>query len=85
MIAPRTAAEVEQRLSHWAMVDERAGNTAAARRVAVLTGRGVEVVEYEFRERPNDWVHRDWMRPVRFVYRNIPRGIRMQLKKRLAE
>ncbi len=67
------------------MVDERAGNTAAARRVAVLTGRGVEVVEYEFRERPNDWVHRDWMRPVRFVYRNIPRGIRMQLKKRLAE
>ncbi|MFM1837509.1 MAG: hypothetical protein RLZZ327_383, partial [Actinomycetota bacterium] len=28
---------------------------------------------------------RDWMRPIRFVYRNIPRGVRMELKKRLAK
>jgi hypothetical protein len=50
-----------------------------------LQASGRPVDEYQFREKPNDWVHRDWMRPIRFVYRNIPKGFRLQLKKRLAK
>ena len=31
--------------------------------------------------RRGDWVHRNWLRPVRFVYRNIPKPIRFGIKK----
>jgi len=42
------------------------------------------VRDYEFHKKPNDWIHLDWLRPIRFVYRNLPFGLRMALKKRLA-
>ena len=85
MISPRSEHDVEQQLAAWARIDDEAGRTAAIRRKATLTALGLEVRDYEFREKPNDWVHRDWMRPIRFVYRNIPKGLRMELKKRLAK
>ncbi len=28
-----------------------------------------------------EWVHSGWMRPLRFVYRNIPRPLRKLIKK----
>ncbi|MGA1169833.1 MAG: hypothetical protein ACO3V2_05440 [Ilumatobacteraceae bacterium] len=85
MLSPRAANDVEQLLAMWQQADDDAGRAAAIRRQAVLRAQGVEIRDYEFREKPNDWVHRDWMRPIRFVYRNIPRGVRMELKKRLAK
>jgi hypothetical protein len=85
MLSPRAANDVEQLLAKWQQTDDDAGRAAAIRRQAVLRAQGVEIRDYEFREKPNDWVHRDWMRPIRFVYRNIPRGVRMELKKRLAK
>lgn len=72
-------------MQRWSSIDEEAGRRAAQRRREYLQATGRPVIEYQFGERPNDWVHRDWMRPARFLYRNIPLGIRTQLKKRLAK
>ena len=85
MIVPRAASEVEQQLAEWERRDDEAGRTAAKRRQAASIVAGVELRNYEFHQKPNDWVHRDWMKPIRFVYRNIPYDLRMQVKKRLAK
>ncbi len=85
MITPRSPHEIDALLAYWARVDDEAGRTAAARRHHMLRASGHAVQDYEFHEMPNDWVHRDWMRPIRFVYRNIPRALRMQMKKRLVK
>lgn len=85
MITPRSSHEIDALLAHWARVDDEAGRTAAARRHHMLRASGHAVQDYEFHEMPNDWVHQDWMRPIRFVYRNIPRALRMQMKKRLVK
>ena len=34
--------------------------------------------------RRGDWVHRKWLRPVRFFYRHIPKPIRFTIKKLFA-
>ncbi len=85
MISPRDDHEVQRQLAQWKQIDDEAGRAATARRHHVLQASGRPVDEYAFREKPNDWVHRDWMRPIRFVYRNIPQGVRLQVKKRLAK
>ena len=85
MISPRDDHEVQRLLAQWKQIDDEAGRAATARRHRVLQASGSPVDEYKFREKPNDWVHRDWMRPIRFVYRNIPQGVRLQVKKRLAK
>ena len=85
MITPRSPHDINALLAHWAQVDDEAGRTAAARRHHMLRASGHAVQDYEFHEMPNDWVHRDWMRPVRFIYRNIPKALRMQMKKRLVK
>ena len=81
----RSAAEVEALLAQWSRRDDEAGNRAAARRQTALSASGASLVrDYEFHKKPNDWIHLDWLRPIRFVYRNLPFGLRMALKKRLA-
>jgi len=81
----RNADEVARTLEHWAAVDAAAGEQAARRRGAVLRAHGQDLArDYEFHKKPNDWVHLDWMKPIRFLYRNLPFGLRMALKKRLA-
>lgn len=85
VLTRRSNDEVERLLAHWARIDDEAGRTAAERRRRVLESRGLPVRDYEFPEPANDWVHLDWMRPLRFVYRNIPVGIRRQIKKRLVK
>ncbi|MEK0414951.1 MAG: hypothetical protein RL352_348 [Actinomycetota bacterium] len=78
------ARDIESMLKRWAEVDAEAGRMAAERRREVLGARASdELPEYEFGKKPNDWVHLDWMRPLRFMYRNLPFGLRMALKKRL--
>ena len=34
--------------------------------------------------RLGDWVHRNWLRPIRFFYRHIPKPIRFTIKKLFA-
>ena len=34
--------------------------------------------------RRGDWVHRNWLRPIRFFYRHIPKPIRFTIKKLFA-
>ena len=34
--------------------------------------------------RRGDWVHRNWLRPIRFLYRHIPKPIRFTIKKLFA-
>jgi len=85
MKPPRDATEVAATLERWAKADAEAGERAAQRRAANLQSKGKQQVrDYEFHKKPNDWIHLDWMRPVRFVYRNLPFGVRMALKKRMA-
>jgi hypothetical protein len=80
----RDAREIDATLQRWAQIDADAGRRAAERRREVLGARpSDELPEYEFSKKPNDWVHLDWMRPIRFLYRNLPFGLRMALKKRL--
>jgi hypothetical protein len=81
----RDAHEVAALLERWAAIDAQAGDRAALRREAVLREHGQDLVrDYEFHKKPNDWIHLDWLRPIRFMYRNLPFGLRMALKKRLA-
>jgi hypothetical protein len=85
MNSTRDPREVEAVLQQWEAIDREHGARAAARRAAVLAAQGDDIVrDYEFHAKPNDWVHLDSMRPVRFFYRNLPFGLRMALKKRLA-
>jgi hypothetical protein len=85
MNSPHDPREVQALLERWEAVDREQGARAAARRTAALASRGDSIVrDYEFHAKPNDWVHLDWMRPLRFFYRNLPFGLRMALKKRLA-
>jgi hypothetical protein len=85
MNSPRDPNEVQALLELWEAVDREQGARAAARRTAAHASRGDAMVrDYEFHAKPNDWVHLAWMRPVRFFYRNLPFGLRMALKKRLA-
>lgn len=82
---PRTTDEVAAILERWAAIDTEAGERAARRRAASLQSLGEQRIrDYEFHKRPNDWIHLDWLRPIRFMYRNLPFGLRMALKKRLA-
>jgi hypothetical protein len=82
---PRDAHEVEALLQRWAATDAEAGQRAADRRARALASDGKSLVrDYEFHKKPNDWIHLDWLRPIRFVYRNLPFGLRMALKKRMA-
>lgn len=84
MNAPRPAPDIEATLEQWRRIDAAVGEQAAERRRAALGARSVaDIPEYAFGEKPNDWVHLDWMRPLRFMYRNLPFGVRMALKKRM--
>jgi hypothetical protein len=81
----RDISEIEATLERWKRADADAGERAAQRRAEVLRAKGEPLArDYEFHKKPNDWIHLDWMRPIRFAYRNLPFGIRMALKKRLA-
>ena len=45
-----------------------------------------EIREYSFPPNTSqvhvtNWVHSSWMRPARFIYRNIPRPLRRLIKK----
>lgn len=66
--------------------DTAAGERATASRHAVLRARGEPVEAYAFppdrsEVRRIDWVHRGWLRPLRFAFRHLPVGLRRLVKK----
>jgi len=74
--------------------DTEVGNRAQAR-VANIYGPSAtsSVGTYDFGDsfakrdqvsRRGDWVHRNWLRPIRFFYRHIPKPIRFAIKKLFA-
>lgn len=73
-------------LARLAAVDAVAGERATASRIEVLRQRGEVPGPYAFppdrsEVRRIDWVHRGWLRPVRFVFRHMPVGLRRLAKK----
>ncbi len=88
------AAELDRRqraLDDLAQRDIEIGNRAQAR-VASIYGptASSSLGTYDFSDsfakrdqvsRRGDWVHRNWLRPIRFFYRHIPKPIRFAIKK----
>lgn len=73
-------------LARLAAVDAVVGERATASRIEVLRRRGEVSEPYAFppdrsEVRRIDWVHRGWLRPVRFIFRHMPVGLRRLVKK----
>lgn len=73
-------------LARLAAVDAAAGEQATATRHDVLRRRGEVPGPYAFppdrsEVRRIDWVHRGWLRPLRFIFRHMPVGLRRLVKK----
>lgn len=79
-------AVVQQKVDLLVVRDAQLGEIAQSReRARQITSHGI-VGDYEFppntsRVHVTDWVHRKWLRPMRFMFRNLPRPIRKLLKR----
>lgn len=87
MVSPNLdLAVIQQKVDLLVVRDAQLGEIAQSREHArQITSRGI-VGEYEFppntsRVHVTEWVHRKWLRPMRFVFRNLPRPIRKLLKR----
>ena len=77
---------VQKKLEVLAERDAEFAKIAQAREQMRQLERFGEVREYVFPPNTSqihvtNWVHSGWMRPARFVYRNVPRPLRKLLKK----
>jgi len=87
MVSPKfDPAIVQKKMQDLAARDAEFVKLAEARERDRQIAKFGAVREYEFP--PNrsqihvtDWVHRSWLRPFRFVYRNIPRPLRKLIKR----
>ncbi len=73
-------------LARLAAADAAAGERATATRHDVLRRRGEVPGPYAFPPdrseiRRIDWVHRGWLRPLRFIFRHMPGSLRRLVKK----
>ena len=87
MVSPNLDfAVVQQKIDLLVVRDAQLGEIAQNReRAWQITSHGI-VGDYEFppntsRVHVTDWVHRKWLRPMRFMFRNLPRPIRKLLKR----
>lgn len=79
-------AAIAAHLAQLAAADAVAGERATASRREVMRRLGEVPGPYAFppdrsEVRRIDWVHRGWLRPVRFVFRHMPVGLRRLVKK----
>jgi hypothetical protein len=84
--AASSADSVVVYLARLAARDSEVGQLATAARHEILRRRGEPLSAYAFPPdrseiRRIDWVHRGWLRPVRFVFRHMPVGLRRLVKK----
>ena len=87
MVSPTfDPAVVQQKIEVLAERDAEFAKMAKTREQQRQLERYGEVREYSFppntsQVHVSNWVHSGWMRPVRFIYRNIPRPLRKMIKK----
>ncbi len=77
---------VQKKMEVLAERDAEFAEMAQAREQQRQIERYGEVREYVFPPNTSqvhvtNWVHSTWLRPVRFIYRNIPRPLRKLIKK----
>ena len=77
---------VQKKMEVLAERDAEFAKMAQAREQQRQIERYGEVREYVFPPNTSqvhvtNWVHSTWLRPVRFIYRNIPRPLRKLIKK----
>ncbi len=77
---------VQKKMEVLAEHDTEFAKIAQAREQQRQIERYGEVRDYAFQANTSqvhvtNWVHSGWMRPARFVYRNIPRPLRKLIKK----
>jgi hypothetical protein len=77
---------VQKKIEVLAQRDAEYAELAQTREKQRQIERYGEVREYSFPPNTSqvhvtNWVHSSWMRPARFVYRNIPRPLRKFIKK----
>ncbi|MEY2741274.1 MAG: hypothetical protein RL283_1376 [Actinomycetota bacterium] len=66
--------------------DAEVGEAAAREERARREARGLGGAPYAFpanrsQVHVTDWVHRPWLRPLRLLYRNMPRPLRRAIKR----
>jgi hypothetical protein len=78
--------EIDARLAQFARNDAAVGAAAEAHVTAYRARNGITDETYAFptyksAEERKVWVHKWWVRPIRFFYRHLPRGIRSRIKR----
>jgi len=78
--------DIDARLSALTDADTEIAQRAKARVVAYRRTNGIGDEPYAFptyksAEERKVWVHKWWVRPLRFVYRNLPAGLRSRIKR----
>jgi hypothetical protein len=81
-----TDERIASRLSELARNDAALGERAEAHVARYRAANGITEEIYAFptyrsAEERKVWVHKWWVRPIRFFYRHLPRGIRSRIKK----
>ncbi len=77
---------VQKKIDALVERDAEFAKMARAREEQRQIARFGEIREYSFPPNTSqvhvtNWVHSSWMRPARFIYRNIPRRLRRLIKK----
>ena len=80
------APEIAARLEVFARNDAALGEQAEAHVARYRAAHGITEETYAFptyrsAEERKVWVHKWWVRPIRFFYRHLPRGLRSRIKR----
>lgn len=78
--------EIDARLAELAATDALIGDRAKANVVRYRAENGISDEPYAFptyksAEEKKVWVHKWWVRPLRFFYRHLPAGVRSRIKR----
>lgn len=78
--------EIDARLKELAAIDTEIGERAKANVVRYRSDHGIPDGPYEFptyrsAEERKVWVHKWWVRPLRFIYRQLPIAVRSRIKR----
>jgi hypothetical protein len=78
--------QIASRLAEFSRNDAALGEQAEAHVDRYRAANGITEEVYAFptyrsAEERKVWVHKWWVRPIRFAYRHLPRGVRSRIKK----
>ena len=77
---------IAARLAEFTRNDAALGEQAEAHVARYRAANGITDEVYAFptyrsAEERKVWVHKWWVRPIRFFYRHLPRGVRSRIKR----